>query len=655
MPRGRILFVDNDPNFLSVRSEFLRQDYDIVEAHTLEEAKQQLQDNWIHLAILDIRILNDDDESDLSGLILAKNANFRTIPKIMLTGFPSYAYVREVMRFDQHGIPSAVDFLSKQEGPEAMIQTVNAAFIQHVRINWDLIIRWREPFSFFHLLNLIQPELTSARSPTRVNELEDLFRKLFYPFVQITIGRLLVQSKDKVILEIYAYSTEGAEAQFVVACGQKPAIADENAHYTAAFIAQWGGPVNTIHLETAETLYFAASLYRLAGGALEEIIPFHRFYAQRRTDEVLAALDYLFTTLTPWYAKGRFYVEDKSLDSLYHDWLGLRIASFARNELEERVAALCKATLTAGPTWLDYALQKLTFHLIDGSAIFFTNPIARLYAEQNASESTLCSVIHGDLGVSNILVDPEGQTWLVDFAQTGQGPLLCDFVSLEMAVRLELLDTSDLHMRYKFEKQLLAASKLTEAISAERLSAEFDKPLRTVEYIRQRAAAVAGPELIPYLAGLFFCALAHVATFDPTIRYTKRELVPFAHSLLLAAMLGEKLTGAPQALPQLPAQALSNLWLHETNREVWVEGRQVELTPQDFDILAYLYQNRGQPCSRQEIVEKALGEIYKEESTETSRLNSAMSRLRQKIESDPDHPKYIMTVRGFGYRLMQQY
>lgn len=651
MSPGRILFADNDQNFLRVRSEFLRQDYEVIEAYSLEEAKKQLQEQWIHLAILDIRILNDDDERDVSGLILAKNENLRTIPKIMLTGFPSYAYVREVMRFDQHGIPAAIDFLSKQEGPEAMLQTVKAAFTQHVRINWDLIIRWREPFSFFHLLNLIQPEPPSVFLLTRVNELEDLFRKLFYPFAQITLGRLLAQRKDKVLLEIYAYSSEGAEAQFVVACGQKQAISDENAHY-AAFIAQWGGPMNAIQLETAVTLHFAASLYRLTGSTLEELTPFQQFYAQRRTDEVLAALDYLFTTLSPWYTMGRFYVEDKSLESLYADWLELPGKSMANRLGEQQIGALCKATLTAGPVWLDYELHKLTLHLLDGLAVFYPNPLAHLSAAPSSSGATLCGIAHGRLDASSILVAPDGQTWLVDFAKTGQGPLLRDFVTLEMAVRLDLLDTIDLQACYKFEKQLLIGEKLTDAVAFEQLPAEFDKPLRTVGYIRQRAAVVVGPELTPYLLGLFFCALARVMTFDPTIRYTKRELVPFAHSLLLAAMLSEKFTNRSQSTTQLSSAVLDDLWLNESNREVWVEGRQAELTPQDFDILAYLYRNRGQVCSRQAIVENALGEVYKDESTETSRLNSAMSRLRQKIESDPEHPKYLITIRGYGYKLM---
>jgi len=81
MSRGRILFADNDPDFLRVRSEFLRSDYEVVEAHTLDEAKQYLQNDRIHLAILDLRMVSDEDERDISGLSLVRDENFRFIPK----------------------------------------------------------------------------------------------------------------------------------------------------------------------------------------------------------------------------------------------------------------------------------------------------------------------------------------------------------------------------------------------------------------------------------------------------------------------------------------------------------------------------------------------------------------------------------------------
>lgn len=124
MPKATILFADNDPDFLKTRSEFLEQEnYLIVPAGNPTEARRKLEIGGIDLAILDIRLVNDNDEKDTSGLTLAKEVA-RTVPKIILTGFPSYEYVREALRPQLEGLPAAVDFVAKQEGPEALMRAI---------------------------------------------------------------------------------------------------------------------------------------------------------------------------------------------------------------------------------------------------------------------------------------------------------------------------------------------------------------------------------------------------------------------------------------------------------------------------------------------------------------------------------------------------
>ena len=84
-----VLFADNDHDFLNTRAEFLENaGYRVLKAYTLAQARQLLAEAHVHLATLDIRMENDDDEKDVSGLTLAKDPAFRPIPKIMLTNFP---------------------------------------------------------------------------------------------------------------------------------------------------------------------------------------------------------------------------------------------------------------------------------------------------------------------------------------------------------------------------------------------------------------------------------------------------------------------------------------------------------------------------------------------------------------------------------------
>lgn len=127
MPKATILFADNDPDFLQTRSEFLKQEgYRVVPAANPTEARRELEAGGIDLAILDIRLVNDDDDRDTSGLTLAREVA-RTVPKIILTGFPSYDYVREALRPQLDGLPAAVNFVAKQEGPEALLRAVRKA------------------------------------------------------------------------------------------------------------------------------------------------------------------------------------------------------------------------------------------------------------------------------------------------------------------------------------------------------------------------------------------------------------------------------------------------------------------------------------------------------------------------------------------------
>lgn len=126
MAKATILFADNDPDFLRTRSEFLEQEgYLIVPANNPTEARRKLEAGGIDLAIVDIRLESDDDEKDTSGLTLAKEVA-RRVPKIILTGFPSYEYVREALEPRLDGLPAAVDFVVKEEGPEALLQAIRS-------------------------------------------------------------------------------------------------------------------------------------------------------------------------------------------------------------------------------------------------------------------------------------------------------------------------------------------------------------------------------------------------------------------------------------------------------------------------------------------------------------------------------------------------
>ncbi len=83
-------------------------------------------------------------------------------------------------------------------------------------------------------------------------------------------------------------------------------------------------------------------------------------------------------------------------------------------------------------------------------------------------------------------------------------------------------------------------------------------------------------------------------------------------------------------------------------RQATVEGREVDLTPTEFDLLRLLMENPGYAFTRDELIEKGLGYLY-EGLGRT--LDSHIKNLRRKIEPNPRQPTFIQTVYGVGYRL----
>jgi len=81
---------------------------------------------------------------------------------------------------------------------------------------------------------------------------------------------------------------------------------------------------------------------------------------------------------------------------------------------------------------------------------------------------------------------------------------------------------------------------------------------------------------------------------------------------------------------------------------VSLSGKVIELTPKEFDLLAFLAGNKGLVFSREQLLENVWGYDY---AGDTRTVDVHIRWLRQKIERDAGHPRYLVTVRGTGYKL----
>jgi two-component system, OmpR family, KDP operon response regulator KdpE len=95
---------------------------------------------------------------------------------------------------------------------------------------------------------------------------------------------------------------------------------------------------------------------------------------------------------------------------------------------------------------------------------------------------------------------------------------------------------------------------------------------------------------------------------------------------------------------------VKDLVLDLTQHQATLAGREVMLTPTEFDLLRVLIQNAGKVMTHRQLIHQVWGTAYEDESR-LLRVN--ISNLRHKIEPDPDRPSYIVTELGVGYRLRE--
>jgi DNA-binding response OmpR family regulator len=125
--------------------------------------------------------------------------------------------------------------------------------------------------------------------------------------------------------------------------------------------------------------------------------------------------------------------------------------------------------------------------------------------------------------------------------------------------------------------------------------------------------------------------------------FSPRELVA-----RVAAVLRRVNTPFP-VQPQQKVLTIGELLINPNTREVTVRGSVVTLTVREFDLLYYLASEPSRVFTRDQLMDAVWGYAF---AADTSTVTVHMRRLREKIEEDPTHPQYLITVWGVGYRFV---
>lgn len=173
--------------------------------------------------------------------------------------------------------------------------------------------------------------------------------------------------------------------------------------------------------------------------------------------------------------------------------------------------------------------------------------------------------------------------------------------------------------------------------------------------------------MLPKLDGLDVCrSIRKQSTYTPILMLTSKSseldrviglevgaddyvTKPFSVRELLARVKSQfrRAEATNGAVPVASELNYGPLYINPENRCTMLGDRNIDLTAKEFDLLYQFAQNPGHVYSRSQLLDSVWG--YGHEGYEHT-VNSHINRLRSKIENNPAHPEYIMTVWGVGYK-----
>ncbi len=169
---------------------------------------------------------------------------------------------------------------------------------------------------------------------------------------------------------------------------------------------------------------------------------------------------------------------------------------------------------------------------------------------------------------------------------------------------------------------------------------------------------------LPDMSGLEACRAIRDGSSTPivilSVRNSERDKVdalnagaddyvtkPFSMEELLARIRAvlRRTPNSPEAGPR--RILVDHLEIDFDARRVTAGGKQVHLTPKEFDLLRFLVANAGRPVSHRRLLQAVWGPDY---GSQVEYLRVFINQLRKKIEPDAANPRYLQTERWFGYR-----
>ena len=190
-------------------------------------------------------------------------------------------------------------------------------------------------------------------------------------------------------------------------------------------------------------------------------------------------------------------------------------------------------------------------------------------------------------------------------------------------------------------------------------------PEALMEFDRNGADIVLLDVMLPGMSGTDVCKQLRSRGPVPVIMVTARDseidkvvglelgaddyiTKPYSTRELIARIRAVLRRGSDTEDPASPILQAGPIRMDVDRHVVSVHGEQASLPLKEFDLLEYLIRNAGRVLTRGQLIDRVWGSDY---VGDTKTLDVHVKRLRAKIEPDPAAPRYLITVRGLGYKL----
>lgn len=508
----RILIVDNDPGTRKAVKEVFELRYEVHTAEgsreeLLSDARRLLARHSFHLAILDLRLWNDNDPEDWSGFDLASEIarDYPWVSCMFLTGYGNFDVAKRAL--EQQIVQSIT---LKEKGVKELVATVDELFAHRIKCAWDQEKKWQGKQDWLAARRSLSDLDWGESSVDEFldSEFHEALARLFPEATHLHLRRigdapssLSVKLGNSLLLRVTPrLGTEWLQ-EVVVKIGRREAVRREIDSYDRYVKNRMAGYRYADQKAHALTAHLGGIVYALIDTDMDHWSTFKDYYQKPETTgaDVNAVLDRLFDhLLSSWYSNAT--TEHYNLWQEYGQAL----------DLERRLRAL---------DWGDEPTLRFP-----GLSRPLPNPLPWL-ARYSDNSDMLASqhIIHGDLHSRNIFVGDDQGVWLIDFERTGPGHAVRDFVELETDIKFGLteLDSAELPLFFKLECALLSHSRdqwwhgAVRAPESVRRDPRMRRAFSAIAELRRLAANQSRyPDFRDYYWGLLLHTLA-MATLGP--------------------------------------------------------------------------------------------------------------------------------------------